>query len=115
MKQIDTFHMLADETRLRALALIQTKGELCVCELVAGLDLPQPKISRHLTALREAGLLSSDRKAQWVFYQINPAMKDWQKQALAAAISSLGDEPVIKHDTERLAAMKNRPIINSAA
>ena len=107
--------MLADQTRLRALALMQDTGELCVCELVTGLNLPQPKISRHLTTLRDAGLLSSNRKAQWVFYQINPDMEDWQKQALAVAIFSIKDEPVLKSDAKRLAAMKDRPKIGSAA
>lgn len=115
MKQIETFQMLADQTRLRALALIQNMGELCVCELVAGLNLPQPKISRHLAGLRDAGLLSSNRKAQWVFYQINPDMEDWQSQAITAAISGIKDEPVLKADSKRLAAMKNRPEIGSAA
>lgn len=45
---IDTFAALADPIRLRCLALIAARQELCVCELVGALELPQPKVSRHL-------------------------------------------------------------------
>ena len=47
--------LLADETRLRALVLLARNDELCVCELTSALDVVQPKVSRHLAALREAG------------------------------------------------------------
>jgi ArsR family transcriptional regulator len=45
---IDTFAALADPIRLRCLALIAARQELCVCERVGALELPQPKVSRHL-------------------------------------------------------------------
>ncbi|MNV65706.1 HTH-type transcriptional repressor AseR [compost metagenome] len=48
---------LADETRLRATLLIASQGELCVCELMFGLEDSQPKISSHLALLRGSGLL----------------------------------------------------------
>ncbi|HEX9779019.1 MAG TPA: metalloregulator ArsR/SmtB family transcription factor, partial [Geopsychrobacteraceae bacterium] len=50
------FKALSDETRLRILALLQA-GELCVCDLMAILDLPQSTVSRHLAYLRNAGLV----------------------------------------------------------
>ena len=109
MKQIEIFQMLADQTRLRALALIEAEGELCVCELVAALDLSQPKISRHLAAMRDAGLLTSRRDAQWVFYHINTALPDWQQQVINAAMAGLTDEPLLQQDSIRLTQMKNRP------
>lgn len=109
MKQIEIFQMLGDQTRLRAMALMQDQGELCVCELVAALDLSQPKISRHLAALRDAGLLTSRRDAQWMFYHINTALPGWQQQIIAAAMTGIQDEPVLQQDTTRLSDMKNRP------
>jgi len=115
MKQIETFQMLADETRLRALALMQTHGELCVCELVAALDLPQPKISRHMTALRNAGLLTPRRDAQWVFYTLNPDLTDWQKQVINSAMEGIHKEPVLQQDNTRLKNMDNRPARCAAA
>lgn len=109
MKQIEIFQMLGDQTRLRALSLMQDAGELCVCELVAALDLSQPKISRHLAALRDAGLLTSRRDAQWVFYHIDTALPEWQQQVLAWALFGIKDEAVLKQDAKRLTAMQNRP------
>ncbi len=86
--------MLADQTRLRALFLMQNQNELCFASWLR-LDLSQPKISRHLGALRDAGLLLSRCDAQWVFYQINKAMPDWQKQVLAAALCGIKNEAVL--------------------
>ncbi len=115
MKQVEIFQMLGDQTRLRALSLMQDTQELCVCELVAALDLSQPKISRHLAALRDSGLLTSRRDAQWVFYHITPNLPDWQQQVMAWALLGIKDEPVLKQDADRLAAMKNRPLRCNAA
>ena len=62
LNETDTFFkMLADSTRLRCLLLMQAEGELCVCELTHALNLSQPKISRHLAHLREAGVLVARR------------------------------------------------------
>jgi len=114
MKQTEIFQMLSDETRLRALALIARHGELCVCELMHALDLSQPKISRHMAALREAGLVTATRHAQWVFYDINQTLPDWQQQVLSAALSGLASDATITGDTARLATMNNRPKKNAA-
>jgi ArsR family transcriptional regulator len=48
------FRLLVDTTRLRVVMLLQQAGELCICELTHTLDLSQPKISRHLSHLRES-------------------------------------------------------------
>lgn len=103
------FQALSDDTRLRALLLMAAEGELCVCELVQGLDISQPKISRHMALLRDAGLVCSRRHAQWVFYFINPELADWQQQIIDAVIGSGQDGPVTQRDRSRLAAMNNRP------
>ena len=76
------FKMLADNTRLRALLLLQLEGELCVCELTHALELSQPKISRHLAQLRESGLVRVRREGVWVYYQINPALPTWAMTVL---------------------------------
>ncbi len=115
MEQIDFFRLLGDETRLRALALMDNQGELCVCELVAGLGLSQPKISRHLAALRDAGLVEGRRDAQWVFYRISDSLADWQKQVIAAALAGVAAEPVLQDDKTRLENMNSRPMRSTAA
>jgi len=61
------FKALSDKTRLRILKLLE-HGELCVCEIVAALDTIQPKISFHLTTLKEAGLIRDRKHGKWIHY-----------------------------------------------
>ena len=68
----ETFLALSDPTRLRALALMAEEGEVCVCELVAALGEVQPKISRHLAVLRDAGIVTVRKDARWIHYTIAP-------------------------------------------
>ncbi len=78
------FEALADETRRRILALLQIRGELCVCDLFGVLGVPQPKVSRHLAILRESKLLVSRKQGTWVHYRLNPEMPLWAAQILSA-------------------------------
>jgi ArsR family transcriptional regulator len=66
------FKALADPARLRLLSLIasQPEGEACNCELIEPLGLSQPTVSHHLRVLHEAGLLTRERRGQWVYYRI---------------------------------------------
>ena len=66
----DIFKALSDETRLRILSLL-LNGEMCVCEIEDCLGLTQSNASRHLTALKNAGILSSSKQAQWAYYRLN--------------------------------------------
>lgn len=110
MESITTvFSTLADPIRLRLLALIAKHGELCVCELVAALDLPQPKVSRHLAVMRDAGLLRDRRDAQWVLYALSPNTPEWAATAIEAAVSATASEPAHKKDTKRLARADRPP------
>lgn len=68
------FKALSDPVRLRLLSSIasRTGGESCVCDVSAGVDVSQPTISHHLKVLRDAGLLTSERRASWVYYRAVP-------------------------------------------
>ncbi|WP_316862927.1 metalloregulator ArsR/SmtB family transcription factor [uncultured Cohaesibacter sp.] len=109
MKQTIFFQCLSDETRLRTLLLLEGEQDLCVCEISFALDLPQPKVSRHLAAMRDAGLVVSHRRAQWVFYSVNEEMAEWKKQIVLAAMEGNKDDPIAQGDKKRLCAMKDRP------
>jgi ArsR family transcriptional regulator len=109
MKQTAIFQTLGDEIRLRALLLIAASGELCICELVQALDEPQPKVSRHMANLRDSGLLTARRHAQWVFYGLNTDADDWQQRLIEAVVEGGRDDPLAIEDRQRLAAMKTRP------
>ena len=68
------FKALSDPVRLRLLSLIASHagGEACVCDLTPAFDVSEPTISHHLRVLREAGLVTSQRRASWVYYRLVP-------------------------------------------
>jgi ArsR family transcriptional regulator, arsenate/arsenite/antimonite-responsive transcriptional repressor len=68
------FKAVADPMRLRLLSLIACHdgGESCVCDLTGAFDVTAPTVSYHLKILREAGLISAERRGTWVYYRINP-------------------------------------------
>ena len=73
------FKTLADPTRLRLLNLLAC-GETCVCELTGTLRVVQPKVSRHLAHLKQAGLVEARRNGKWTHYR-------WAEQA----------DPLVRH------------------
>ncbi len=64
------FKALSEETRLRILKLLEN-GELCVCDIVAALDMVQPKVSFHLAALKEAGFIRDRKEGKWTHYRLD--------------------------------------------
>ena len=110
LKETDTFFkMLADSTRLRCLMLMQAEGELCVCELTHALNLSQPKISRHLAHLREAGVLVARRNGTWMHYRINPGLKAWALEVMQTTLDGVCQSEPFISDRKMLEAMANRP------
>lgn len=107
MNPVEFFKCLADETRLRSLLLIAREGELCVCELSTALEAIQPKVSRHLALLRKCALLIDQRRGQWVFYQINPALPTWAKDILSLSLAN--NDRLLREDIQRLNHMGSRP------
>ena len=102
-----TFDALADPTRRRILALLANQGELCVCELTAALEESQPKVSRHLGVLKDAGLTVPRRVGTWMHYRLANALPPWAAVLLQALT---GDAvPELKADLKRLKTMAGRP------
>lgn len=68
------FKAMGDPVRLRLLSLIASHegGEACVCALSGVFDLSGPTISHHLRVLREAGLISGERRGTWIYYRVHP-------------------------------------------
>lgn len=64
------FKALGDETRLRMLGLL-AQGELCVCDIMEVLQLPQSTASRHLAYLKNAKWISGTRRGKWMYYQLD--------------------------------------------
>jgi ArsR family transcriptional regulator, arsenate/arsenite/antimonite-responsive transcriptional repressor len=84
------FKALADPMRLRLLSLIACHdgGESCVCDLLDAFDVTAPSVSYHLKILREAGLVSSQRRGTWVYYRVNP-------EVMARMSAVLGPPPAV--------------------
>jgi ArsR family transcriptional regulator len=68
------FKALGDPIRLRLLSMITSAagGEICVCDLTGAFEVSGPTISHHLKVLREAGLITGDRRGTWVYYRPVP-------------------------------------------
>ncbi|MBJ6801109.1 ArsR/SmtB family transcription factor [Geomonas propionica] len=73
------FQSLDDQTRLRLLALLIEAGELCVCDLVAVLKLPQSTVSRQLGILKSAGWVQGRRVGAWNHYSIATSLEPVQQ------------------------------------
>ena len=95
---------LADTTRLRIISLLTLQGELCVCEFVSSLALPQPKISKHLAILRSHEILRSRRQGQWIHYRINQELPTWSSQVIHHLIAGCDDRSPFREDRQRLSA-----------
>jgi ubiquinone/menaquinone biosynthesis C-methylase UbiE len=94
-----------EETRLRILALL-TEGELSVSDLTDIMGQSQPRISRHLKLMAEAGLIRRSREGAWAYYRLND---DPSAGRLGAAMAAMIDprDQVIIADRERLAQVRN--------
>lgn len=85
---------LSEPIRLSAISIIWEGGEHCVCELMQRLEATQSRMSRHMGALKAAGLVVDRRDAQWVRYRRNPDLpKEIARivDAVVAAIDKSGD------------------------
>jgi ArsR family transcriptional regulator len=64
---------LGDPIRMQLVDVLRKHaGKVCVCELVPLFDLSQPTVSHHLKVLRDAGIVSSERRGLWAYYFVNP-------------------------------------------
>ena len=80
----EAFKALADPVRLQLLNLIATAetGEACACDLVEPVGKSQPTVSHHLKVLREAGLVSGEKRGTWVWYSVVPSRLDELQRVL---------------------------------
>ncbi len=106
-EMINTFKALSEETRLRILKLLE-QGELCVCEIVAALDIIQPKVSFHLNVLKEAGFLKDRKQGRWTHYRIDDS--DFFRRFLLVSVLERIPKEALAEDTKRLEVfMQDKP------
>ncbi len=101
---IDILKALADETRLRIVGIL-LNNELCVCEVEKCLKLTQSNASRHLSTLKNAGILKDNKKAQWIYYTINEEFINQNKELydyLYNRLNKLSDSDNDKIELEKI-------------
>ena len=105
LKHLDTltalYSALADATRLRILALLKD-GEVCVCHIHGGLDVPQPTASRHLAYLRRVGLVTARRDGVWMHYSLARPADPVAASIVDSALHALTHTEVTTRDQARL-------------
>jgi len=98
-EMLTIFKALSEETRLRIIKLLQ-RGELCVCDIVAALDTIQPKVSFHLSVLKEAGLIKDRKQGKWVHYRIDDS--DMFRRFLLFSVLERISPEAVSEDNKRL-------------
>jgi DNA-binding transcriptional ArsR family regulator len=93
---------LSDETRVRALLALQGR-ELCVCQIIDLLGLAPSTVSKHMSILQQAGLVTRRKEGRWHFYHlVGEEASSTVRQALSWTLESLHDDPTIAEDRKRL-------------
>jgi ArsR family transcriptional regulator len=93
---------LADESRLRILNLVTGAGELCVCDIERVLGYSQTKVSRHLTLLKNAGLLKARRQGAWMLYSYSGDLPEPHQRLVTELSGSFRLYPLFHLDLQRL-------------
>jgi len=107
MRAADIFKALSDETRLRIVNLLAKRRSMAVSDLVAALNMPQWHISRHLSRLRQIGLVDSTRRGTWMYYSLRDELREVVRRVIAAVQERI-DENTIAADLRRLREVLNR-------
>ncbi len=100
------FKVLADPTRLRLLAVLAARGEVCVCVLAQALGEPAFKISRHLAIMRARGVVAARREGAWIYYKLAKPRNSLEQCLHACFRGCLANQKIVKADLKRLAKAK---------
>lgn len=104
---VEVYKALADENRLRILNIIAER-ELCVCEIEEVLGITQSNASRHLNKLRQAGLVSSRKEAQWTYYAFDPCFGSGSSYLFRHLISTFALDTALREERRRAASIPDK-------
>jgi DNA-binding transcriptional ArsR family regulator len=100
----------ADPNRVRILKMLET-GEMCVCQIVAVLELSQSTVSKHLSLLRAAGLVDERKDGRWVHIRLSrSAVNDYARPLLRLLREWLAQDPTVRGDAARVARVRKTPV-----
>lgn len=103
-----TIKALSDPIRLRVVLLLQAEGELCVCDLMAVLKLPQSTVSRHLAYLKRSCWVDSRRQGVWMYYQLRKESCQLCSELLDILKQHAGESPIPAEDRRALAMFQKQ-------
>src|SRR3954466_7371830 len=106
-KLLGMLRAAGDATRLRLLLLL-TKAELTVSEITSILGQSQPRVSRHLRLLCEAGLLKRSKEGAWGFYRAAATAKAVELAGAISALADIENDPVLVDDRRRLTEVRTQ-------
>ncbi len=89
---------LADENRIRILALLNAKKDLCVCEITEIIGLAQPTISSHLKKLQDAGIITYSKDGSWVNYSLDKDLDESIRKFLHSFFQIIDKDKKVKSD-----------------
>ena len=101
-----TLKALSDPIRLRIVLLLQAEGELCVCDLMAVLGLPQSTVSRHLAYLKRSCWVDTRRQGVWMYYTLSRESCIICRELLQILRQHAGNLPEAVTDRSALAAFR---------
>lgn len=110
-KVLNITKALADESRVRGVFLLKN-GELCVCQIIEVLELAPSTVSKHMSILKQAGLVDTRRAGKWTYYRLANETADLSGvEILSWLLRRLEDDPKIIADSIRLAEIRSRTAV----
>ncbi|WP_428561188.1 MAG: ArsR/SmtB family transcription factor [Solidesulfovibrio sp. DCME] len=97
----DGFKALADPNRLRLIGLLRD-GELCVCDLMTALEMPQSTVSRHLSYLKKERWVSGRRCGKWMYYKLATPRESLLVKVLDVLRHDMGQYEILLRDQAKL-------------
>jgi ArsR family transcriptional regulator len=110
---VNVFKALSDPNRVRIVKMLAER-ELCVCEVREILNLSVSTVSKHLTILRDAGLLVDSKEGKWVNFSLNASSKSAFVRAIIELITnSFDDDAAVRDDRKKVRKVDRRDICNA--
>jgi ArsR family transcriptional regulator, arsenate/arsenite/antimonite-responsive transcriptional repressor len=102
---LKVFKAAGDKNRLRILKMLEQRN-MCVCELAAALGITQPSVSKHMSLLKEAGMVMDEREGQWILYRLcDEKVNQYAPVILKQLTAWANDDPCVKHDKKTAASL----------
>lgn len=98
---VKLFKALSDPNRLRILMMLKRR-RLCVCEIQSVLDLAPSTVSKHLSILRDTGLILDEKEGKWVHYYINPQKQETAEALFVTVENMLRREEIVREDAKKV-------------